>query len=286
MSDAIEDESGRYLKKESKDGLPARAVGPWANEKLSILSTYMNLFTVGMKPTHKKKHNWSSLVYVDLFAGPGKCIIRSNENEILGSPLLATKTPFRFTKLYFVEAEQWANEALKLRVASDIRCVVIGKNCNEAVEQIIHERTPNTLYLAFIDPTGLDIHFATIKKLTQGVPCDLIINWYMSALTRNLPYWQKTKESERLDTFFGTHDWKKPLEEKLSNRVIFQRWVELYRGQLQSIGYCHQPEPRIIKNTRGNEMYWLWFASKNKLGFKYWKAANKSSAKHPELDFT
>ncbi|MBI3828482.1 MAG: three-Cys-motif partner protein TcmP [Planctomycetes bacterium] len=282
MSEEYQDESGKYLKKFAADGLPARAVGPWAEKKLKVLSTYMSLFTVGMKPTEKKKHNWSKLVYIDLFAGPSRCIIRDSETEILGSPLRAFESAGLFSKMYYVEAETWANEALSKRVSNDPRCSVVASDCNEAVKRIIRERTDNTLYLAFIDPTGLDIHFDTIKQLSRGIHCDLIINWFMSALTRNLPYWQKKQESDKLDLFFGTDRWKNCIHDRTPTRT-FQCWVDLYREQLKSIGYSEQPSPYIIKNKKGAEMYWLWFASKHKMGKKFWTEAVKSTDEQKTL---
>jgi len=277
MDEPIEDESGRYLARLATDGLPARSVGSWAKKKLQVLKTYIDLFTVGMKPTSKKEFNWSNLVYIDLFSGPGRCIIRTTGEEILGSPLHAFNAPYPFSKLYFIEASEWARQTLSERVGKDKRCIVLEGNCNIGVSRIVQEKIDNSLYLAFIDPTGLDIHFQTIKNLANGIPCDLIVNFFMSSLTRNLPHWQQQQESERLDLFFGTSEWKALLTKPQSQNRIFRDMVDLYRRQLEGIGYIHQADPYSVKNSKGAEMYWLWFASKHPLGLKYWKETIKSS---------
>ena len=59
--------SGSEYRPSIVDGLPARVSGPWAQEKLAYLSKYMSIFNVGMK------NKWRR-VYLDLLAGPGRCV--------------------------------------------------------------------------------------------------------------------------------------------------------------------------------------------------------------------
>ncbi len=81
------------------DRLPVRDSGVWAGEKLYYLERYLDIVSVGMK------NRWAGkLYYVDLFAGPGKCLIRETRKEIDGSPLIALK--FNFAKYFFVESDQ------------------------------------------------------------------------------------------------------------------------------------------------------------------------------------
>jgi three-Cys-motif partner protein len=289
MEENAEDESGLYLNKMASDGLPARAVGRWATTKLRVLENYMQLFTVGMKPTSKKRFNWSGLVYIDLFAGPGVCIVRGTEKEIEGSPLLALRTPHPFSKLYFVESDPESHAALASRTKEtekEGRSRAICDDCNRAVEQIVREPVPGALYLAFMDPTGLDIRFSTIETLAKELRCDLIINWFSSAIRRNLAQWQQSQESTKLDRFFGTGDWQKCLGSNKPFGRVFRDLVSLYRGQLTRIGYAHQADPYAIKNTKGAVLYWLWFASKSRRGLDFWKKAVRSSDEQRTFDFS
>jgi three-Cys-motif partner protein len=268
----------------AKDGLPARESGPWAKQKLKVLKNYIEMFTVGMQPSENKTHNWSGLYYIDLFAGPGICIVPEEKEEFDGSPLIASKTKQPFTYCYYVETNENCANALEKRLVAFDPKKIYKDDCNSATKQIIANRDPNGLYLAFIDPTGLDINFDTIRLLGNQLRCDLIINWWMSALTRNLPHWKKKNESNRLDRFFGTDEWKTIMDEGKPHKLIFQEWVALYRKQLEQIGYQYQPNPHIIKNSK-TELYWLWFASKSPVGLKYWKEATKYSSKQKEFDF-
>lgn len=82
------------------DGLVVKDSGVWAKEKLYYLERYLDIVSVGMKKKWAGK-----LYYVDLFAGPGKCLIRgTNNEEVDGSPLIALK--FNFAKYFFVESDE------------------------------------------------------------------------------------------------------------------------------------------------------------------------------------
>jgi len=79
------------------DGLPVRDSGIWAKEKLYYLEHYLDIFSVGM---HKR---WNGkLYYVDLFAGPGRCLISGTKEEFDGSLLIALK--FNFSIICFSQA--------------------------------------------------------------------------------------------------------------------------------------------------------------------------------------
>ncbi len=77
------------------DDLPARPSGPWIETKHKLLTYYADLFATGMK------NKWNSRVYLELFSGPGKCIIRDTGKEDLGSPLQVIE--HEFTKFIFTE---------------------------------------------------------------------------------------------------------------------------------------------------------------------------------------
>lgn len=267
----------------ASDGLPARSAGLWAKKKLELLKEYIHRFTVGMKPTDKKKYNWKGLVYIDLFAGPGKCIIRETQEEINGSPLIARTAPWPFTEMYFVERDQKNAEALKKRLGADSRCIVLNEDCNDAVRKITANAKSGYLYLAFIDPTGLNIRFDTVELLSISLKkCDILMNWYMSSIKRNIPQWIRTKNFTIPNAFFGTEDWLKYCDEA-NMKITTDKLRDLYQKRLQKIGYDYQANPEVVKNSKGAEMYWLWFASKEELGLKFWKSSKKTTDIQGEL---
>jgi three-Cys-motif partner protein len=77
----------------ASDKLVARSVaGQWTREKLEYLRKYAAAFTGAMTPK-KLQGKWSELVYIDLLAGPGRCL--HEQDEFDGSPLgnLCTSVP-------------------------------------------------------------------------------------------------------------------------------------------------------------------------------------------------
>jgi three-Cys-motif partner protein len=94
------------------DGLPMRASGLWAREKLDYLERYVGVFITSMR-----KKPWRAIHYIDLFAGPGKC--RSETGEVyLGSPLIALQTAQPFDRYFYVDLDEQNITALKQRCAA------------------------------------------------------------------------------------------------------------------------------------------------------------------------
>ncbi|MGA2179646.1 MAG: hypothetical protein ABSH15_08710 [Verrucomicrobiota bacterium] len=92
----------------SADGLPVRDSGPWIDTKHRLLAYYSKMFATGMK------FKWKSRVYLELFSGPGRCVIRNSSKEELGSPLKVID--HEFTKFIFTEISLFAAEALAKRL--------------------------------------------------------------------------------------------------------------------------------------------------------------------------
>src|SRR3974377_754951 len=110
------------------------------------------------------KSKWK-LVYIDLFAGCGKCIIRDTEEEIDGSALIALGLKYPFNKYIFIDLNKVALDCLKERAKAYSLCKNISfkeGDCNQIIKKaIINNELPikDHLYLALIDPTGLQINF-------------------------------------------------------------------------------------------------------------------------------
>jgi three-Cys-motif partner protein len=77
----------------TNDGLPTRDSGEWVKEKLFYLQRYIDTFEIAMKGI-----GWRRRIYIDLFSGPGKCLIRDSNEYLLGSPLLALQTQYPLNK--------------------------------------------------------------------------------------------------------------------------------------------------------------------------------------------
>jgi three-Cys-motif partner protein len=252
------------------DGLTLRSSGIWVKEKLYYLEHYLDIFSVGMKKKWAGK-----LYYVDLFAGPGRCAIRENGEEIDGSPLVALK--FDFEKYYFFEADPQCYSALEKRVRSFAphkkdKVALIPGDCNDKIGEV--SPTSSSLGLAFIDPTGLSpFRFETLRKLTANMKLDLIINFHEGMGIRMNMHQYIAKEDSALDAFIGSSRWREDTEESpASLDRTCQTITKEYRENLKHLGYEILDGSQVPIRTQSNTLlYYLLFASKDPKGNEFWQ---------------
>ena len=210
----------------SIDGLPVRDSGPWIQRKYFFLKRYMDIFTRGMKA------KWQGhLTYVDLFAGPGRCLVRDTHGEVDGSPLIALS--HGFSKYILLEENPENLRALRQRCGKSPKhrsIQIIEGDCNVGIDKVV----PDGLSLAFIDPTGIDIHFDTIRKLTSGRTVDLLMTVQFGMdIKRNFERYRKQGDRSDLWKFLGGDvDWSALRDAKTA--------LELYK-QLYCSPLRHEP---------------------------------------------
>jgi three-Cys-motif partner protein len=283
----------KYLLPED-DGLPARESGGWVKEKLFYVKRYIDVFEVAMRDK-----DWRKRIFIDLFSGPGKCIVRDTNEYLLGSPLLALQTQYPFTDYYFVDMDAQNMAHLKVRskaskVPEDHLNFLIG-DANQQVIAITSEiaRIDKTfiqgllpcLNLAFLDPEGLELEWKTVETLAGMKRMDLIIHYSQNGLTRNLDRCFASQDDTVIDRFFGDRNWRdvyKRASEKREVIGIHRALIDYYKSKLRNLGYVVindseeiSREP-LIRNTKRNApLYRLIFASKHPLGNKIWNEVTK-----------
>ena len=237
-------------------------MGIWSKDKHYYLRNYIGIFTKGM---HKQ---WSTMCYIDLFAGPGKCRIRENEEEIDGSPLIALNAEYPFSLFFFVDLNEGAIRALDQRIKTHPLYTKVDISCGDANDQVSYvvDRIPDeALCLSFIDPTGLDFNYVALEKLaTKKVDLMLTFPTHM-ALGRNLPKFLKTAQC-KLDDVIGDNKWRD-----------FSTEFEIllyYKEKFNILGYqalqgVH--EIPIRSPEKNVPLYSIIFASKHKRGYDFFK---------------
>ena len=122
------------------------------------------------------KNRWPERVYLELFSGPGRCLIRGTNEEDLGSPLKIID--HEFTKFIFIERSLPAVEALATRLGKHPRRAAVDLLCGDCAEAVKNLNIlGNALALAFIDPTGIGhAPFSLIKELQCYSKTDMLIN--------------------------------------------------------------------------------------------------------------
>ncbi len=152
------------------DGLITPEIGAWGEEKYRLVALYASLFAKSMR----KK--WDCLVYIDLFAGAGRALIRKRKHIIPASPLVVLGLPERFDRYIFCERDTAKLAALKERIARGYPkslVHIIAGDANERVADILGAiATPSkdfrVLAFCFVDPYALNnLQSSTIEALSQ-----------------------------------------------------------------------------------------------------------------------
>jgi three-Cys-motif partner protein len=276
-------------------------VGPWAKEKLDALGQYLSFYTTVLK----HQHHWlRGTVFVDAFAGPGLSQIRTKAKEasspglfgastepdneelefLKGSPRVALDMANPFSLYIFVDNDsQRVAEltALKSEYAGRRTIDVQEGDASTALKTWLSEGIDWSRHRAvvFLDPFGMQVPWSTIEALGKTKAIEVIVNFPLGmAIQRLLKKSGDIPEGWQisLDVFFGSPDWRNlayeestdlfgPKKSKASNSA--ERLLQWYRGRLKAI-FGHVSTPRLIKNTRGNPLYYLIWAGPNKKGLE------------------
>ena len=259
----------------ASDGLPARLSGAWVHDKKYYVGRYLDIFCRGIGKQWKGK-----IAYIDLFAGPGRNVIRGTREEIDGSPFWALNRDF--ARYVFVDVPEVLTslESRLARHAKRSQITLIEGDCNAVLDQVLAAVPANHLTVAFIDPTGLHISFNTIRRLVHNRKVDLLMTiQFGMGIRMNLPQYINA-EKEVLTAFLGNSDWREDIEAGGSVSESCRRILDRYMSQLHRLGYQTVKDDEIPVRTDQNNLllYSIVLASRHKLAEHYWHEVTKIGA--------
>lgn len=282
--------SAEKLEYLTDDGLLTPEVGSWAEEKYRYVAYYNELFSTSMK------EKWDCRVYIDLFAGAGRSIIRNTNKILIGSPLLALNVTNQYDKYIFCEKEDESFQALQARIEGSYEedgIKLIHGDCNESVGEILaaipkHSSKKRVLSFCFIDPYNISINFETVSKLSNRFMDFLIVLALGMDAQRNVLRYEKD-HIESVDRFLGISNWRKDWEKSKAKGIKFKTFLATkYAAQMATLGYTGTSLEQM-KEMRSNDknlpLYYLAFFSRHPLGLTFWSQARKYGTDQPELPF-
>jgi three-Cys-motif partner protein len=276
-------------------------VGPWAKEKLDSLARYLDFYTKVLK-----NQPWRT-VYLDAYAGGGRAVVRTKEHVATGAPslfgdapptdaearelidgsprvALGIVNPFDRYVLVDPDPDRAAElETLKAEFAGTGGISILRMTAAEGIAwvtaQPISRRTHRGV--AFLDPFGAKLDWASIQKLAETRLFEVVVNFALSmAIQRMLPNSGEVPKgwAATLDSYFGSRRWFDEVYQRRESGLFAasgfekrsdysERLLELYRTQLRS-AFGHVSSPRLIRNTRGAALYYLLWAGPNKKGLE------------------
>ena len=252
----------------ASDGLVAREARFYTTEKLNVLTRYCTMFNRAMKS------HWPTRIYIELLSGLGRYVIRDSRKEIDGSSLVAAAVQPAFTHMICNDYDPSVIQALQQRMANRGHANVTYENgdCNLIVPTVLRhlQRMPRGLTFCFIDTTNWQMHFESVRQLTEGRRMDLLVLFHSTSMKRVASLDLPTLRN--LSLFFGddpmSPTWKTVYERaEAEGRSRSEALLDHYKYRLKTIGYDHTDHQSILMNVdSGGSVYQLLFASKSPLG--------------------
>lgn len=251
------------------DGLPVEVVGPWAKKKLKILADYI------VASSAARRKFYSECAYVDVFCGPGRARVRDTAELIDGSPLVAVKrgktSLSAFSSIHLSDANAKLLEAAAFRSSALHNKVVTHPGpAIEAVASICKKIDPNGLHLAFVDPYNLgNLSFALFEEFAKFKAIDVLVHVSVSDLRRNVDRYT-AQEFEQFDIF--APGWRSHINEKNhSKQTLRTEILKYWSNKIEKLGLPRAFHQESIRNTKGQELYWLLLLSGHDLPHKLYK---------------
>ncbi len=263
--------AGQELVK-AADRLPALVTGDWSEKKHFYIHRLADIFSTGMK------RRWQHRCLIDLFAGPGKCVIENSDREVDGSPLQVVDIRDKFTDYYFNDVNPASIAALRTRLATKgVSPNFITRDCNDAVNEIRRLLPPEdkSIELTVIDPWGWELNFEALANLTEGRKMDLIVTFPIGFMKRN---WKR--ELDQMDRFLGGDSYRTEFHDAMSTepKKAARILLNFFENRLADIGYRYPSDWIWVSNSKRVKMYQMVFASKHPRGKEFWE---KVSGREP-----
>jgi three-Cys-motif partner protein len=253
------------------DGYQALEIGPWAKEKLSYIQSYCEIFNSGMK------NKWPVRTYIDVFSGPGRCIVEDTGEEIDGSPLIALQCKVPFTHYFFNDINVDSIQSLKNRSTSfsSANIELFNSDCNDVIRQLKSKLPPSSLDFCFIDPLNWEIAFDSLSFLTAGRNMDLAITFHSGNMKRVVDDYPDV-----LNDFFGDDEWQFECKSAMAKGQVRRgrTLLDAYEKRLRKLSYVVIHDFTLIKNTTGVPLYHLVFASKHPRGKDFWNKISQRTS--------
>jgi three-Cys-motif partner protein len=259
------------LEEQPSDGGLVAEVGEWAEEKLTLLTKYIEI-SGGARQSYLR----TGATYIDLYSGPGLLRIRESGRIVAGSPLAAhgaaTRTGFPFTHYLLGDEVQERCDAAALRLRSrgaDARA--FGGDAEHTVGEVLRIAHPQGLHFALLDPYNLDLPFGVIESLAGLKRIDMMIHLSTGSLQRNLLNNYLSPESRTLDRF--APGWRNEVDLSASPQQIREQLVRYWFSLLQRHEFGAAARMHPVRNSNRSTMYWLVFVSRHPLAQKFWNIA-------------
>lgn len=251
--------------------------GRWTQEKLDALGKYLQFYVMALKDQPFK------LVYIDSFAGTGRCRIRhgaDGERIIDGSAKIALDCAPAFANYFFIEP--------KARHVAELNELVEG-HPNGARAQVIRGKADDMLWpilkaldwrstrgVLFLDPYGLQCTWKMVEQVADTYALDVFFLVSLSGLYRQAAVDANSVDETKaasLTRFLGTDEWRTALYTRQQGDLFGDPLVTRARGAEGMLQFTttrlrtrfpYVSEPVLLGKANGAPLFALYFAVANR----------------------
>lgn len=270
----------RYLL--DAEGLLVEKVGPWASDKLKIVTDYVHA-SGGARQSYLR----TGAAYIDVFCGPGRSKIRTTDEFIDGSPVAAflkgKSSPAPFTSIHISDADDELLASCEKRLAKlDAPVHAVKGPASAAMPAIVRQLNPSGLHFAFLDPHNLGtLSFDLFESLAKLKRIDIIVHVSLSDLQRNADRYT-SEAHDQFDKF--APGWREHIGIDMNQERLRAEILKYWSKKVMALGLPQAKHCELIKGEHGQRLYWLIFLARHKLAHSLWSKIS-SVGKSPEFDF-
>lgn len=247
-------------------------IGYWSEIKLDIVKEYAAAYSTILAAQQKPRLHH---VYIDAFAGAGVHLSKTTNEAVLGSPLNALSINPPFQEYHLIDLDGNKIDTLMSIIGDHTNVHPYTGDCNKILLNNVFPQVKYEDYrrgLCLLDPYGLHLNWEVVQKAGEMKSVEIFLNFPIMDMNRNA-LWKNPERAtapgiKRMNAFWGDDSWRSIAysternlfgePEKEDNATI----VKAYRERLKRIaGFSYVPEPIPMRNTKGAEVYYLFFAS-------------------------
>ena len=255
-------------------------VGAWTEIKLEIVRKYASAYSKILSSRKLIQRH----IYIDGYAGAGRHVSKASGAIIPGSPANALATDPPFSEYHFVDLKSGRVAELK-RLKSqhpDLDVKVYEGDCNQILREQVFTRCEYNDYsrgLCLLDPYALNVDWQILETAGRKKTIEIFYNFMIMDANMNV-LWEdadkiQPQQAARMDRVWGDSSWRtaayrtqkglfSDYEEKRGNRAV----ASAFQKRLKDAGFAYVADPLPMKNSKGAVVYYLYFASPNKIGHK------------------
>lgn len=251
--------------------------GFWTRDKLGVLQDYLGFYTSALSKQRYK------LVYIDAFAGTGRCRIKDGNADVVidGSAKIALDCG-GFDQYQFIERKRRHQIELQQLLDSHEngpRGSIAKRSAEDLLPYVLlgHDWS-KTRGVLFLDPFGLQCTHNMLKQIAGTKALDVFFLVSLSGLYRQAAISAAAVDegkAARLTSFLGSDEWRTmykahPQQEIWGSPPVrrepgWEQLLEFTTKQLKAL-FPYVAPPNLMGNANGAPLFALYFAVANPSG--------------------